>query len=481
MSDLSEYLEVLQNHLSLWGYAPIDTPMLEETELYLRKSGSEVITRLYSLTDPGGRQLSLRPEFTASVIKTYVKDYPSAPLPIRWQYSGPVFRYGSRYGPFGQSHQVGAELIGASSPLADAEVIAAACKGLEGFGINEYEVVVGHAGLLPSLLDELRLSQRSKNLILANIQSLQDSPEGVDRLKVLIGHSPGGQLDNLNGENVITDEGTLAVFRKLLSGGAAGYTGSRSVEEIMNRFSEKLTAERYEDLDKAISLVAELAVVQGDRVPALRAARSIIGRYGLRDTSLPTGRASSMDRLEGVLELLERAYALTSIKLDLGLVRGLAYYTGPIFEVRVDTSLGFEAVCGGGRYDGLVRALGGDDVPALGFAYYIENLKDVMETKSQILDLSVDGSTQNGFQDNDLVLIVPASKDYYSTAVAEAQRRRAGDQKVRVEVVERTVEDSLNYAAASGIKKVLVVGEAGVESEHLMTVNGWSLVVRFSN
>ena len=466
MSGLSEYLEVLQNHLSTWGYVPVDTPMLEETELYLKKSGSEVITRLYSLTDPGGRQLSLRPEFTASVIKNYIGERSIDPLPIRCQYSGPVFRYGSRYGPFGQSHQVGAELIGASSPLADAEVIAAAGKGLELLGLEDYEVIIGHAGLLPGLLDELRLSQRSKNLILGNIQALKDGQEGTDKLKALLSHSPNGGLGNGDQTlNYSPDEATIAVFRKLLGGSGGQYTGSRSAEEIISRFSEKLTAERYEDLDRAISVVTDLANVQGDRASAIKTARSIINRYGLSNNSL--------DSLENILETLEKSHGITSVKIDLGLLRGLAYYTGPIFEIRLHKGPNSEALCGGGRYDGLVRALGGEDIPALGFAYYLESLRRAME--------SIAGSAQDGLPAHDLILVVPASKDFYYAAVTEAQRRRQNNQNVRVELAQRPLEESLKYAASADIDRVVVVGAVGVESEYLMTANGWSPVVRFSN
>ncbi|MSQ14813.1 MAG: histidine--tRNA ligase family protein [Dehalococcoidia bacterium] len=469
MSVLSGCSDKLKDHLSLWGYASVDTPMLEETELFLRKSGSEVITRLYSLTDQSGRRLSLRPEFTASVIKAYVTDYSSSPLPVRWQYGGPVFRYGSRYGPFGQSHQVGAELIGSSSPLADAEVIAAACKGLEICGLDGYKVVVGHAGLLPGLLDDLHLSQRSKNLLLRNIQSLKEGQEGIERLRGILGRSSTESTDDPGNEpalNAIADEGTLTIFRKLLTGAGEQFAGSRSAAEIIGRFSEKLTAARYEDLDKAVSLMTELANIHGGRVQALAAARGAIRRYGLSD--------SALDRLEKVLEILERCYAVTSVKVDLGLLRGLAYYTGPIFEINLNTDSESNPVCGGGRYDGLVRALGGDDVPALGFAYYLERISNTLGTNSMTRPAPTGTVLEDTPQHLHLELVIPASEVCYSAAVAEAERRRGTNQLVTVEAVERTVEDSLQYAAACGMSRAVVVGEAGIVREYFMTENGWS-------
>ena len=119
----------LREHLSSHAYQAIDTPLLEPTELFLRKSGGELATRMYTFTDPGGDRVSLRPEFTSSVIRYYLERANGEPLPLRIQYSGPVFRHDESSG-FKQFHQTGAEIIGAATPESDGEVLALAQDGL---------------------------------------------------------------------------------------------------------------------------------------------------------------------------------------------------------------------------------------------------------------------------------------------------------------------------------------------------------------
>src|SRR3970040_483500 len=84
-----------RRHFELHGYGEIETPLLEQTELFLRKSGGELASRLYSFTDPGGYPVSLRPEFTATVNRHVIQEVGARGLPLRYHYSGPVFRYPS--------------------------------------------------------------------------------------------------------------------------------------------------------------------------------------------------------------------------------------------------------------------------------------------------------------------------------------------------------------------------------------------------
>lgn len=88
-------------YLSRYGYQPVDTPILEQTELLLRKSGGELASRMYTFTDPGGHRVSLRPEFTSSVVRAYLEGLQQGPFPLRCSYLGPVFRYQGEGSPSG--------------------------------------------------------------------------------------------------------------------------------------------------------------------------------------------------------------------------------------------------------------------------------------------------------------------------------------------------------------------------------------------
>ncbi|HCL25518.1 MAG TPA: histidine--tRNA ligase, partial [Dehalococcoidia bacterium] len=132
MTDLSEeswrskqeLQERLRQLLGEYGYRLLETPVLESTELFLRKSGGELASQLYSFIDSGSNAVSLRPEFTSPIMRHYLENASGIDLPARWQYCGPVFRYDSSHPEAsGQFTQVGGELIGSSDVTADVELL----------------------------------------------------------------------------------------------------------------------------------------------------------------------------------------------------------------------------------------------------------------------------------------------------------------------------------------------------------------------
>ena len=145
----------LRELFSLYGYQPIDTPVLEPTDLFLRKAGEQIAARMYSFTH-WNRSLCLRPEHTASVIRAYVNHLQERPLPVRLQYAGATFRYEKpQRGRHRQFTEVGVECIGAAGPAADAEILALARHGLDLFGLAHTRFVVGHLGAVLELLGQL--------------------------------------------------------------------------------------------------------------------------------------------------------------------------------------------------------------------------------------------------------------------------------------------------------------------------------------
>ena len=156
----------LQTTLNLHGYTTVDTPLIELTELFLRKSGGELASQMYSFIDPAGRNVSLRPEFTAPVIRSFINSSVQQTLPIRWQYAGPVFRFDPA-DPSGrrQFTQLGAELIGASGSYADAEILALACETLTSSSaissITTLKLVISDVNAMYQLLSQFKLSERA--------------------------------------------------------------------------------------------------------------------------------------------------------------------------------------------------------------------------------------------------------------------------------------------------------------------------------
>ena len=372
-----EATERLGAYLGDNGYDLIDTPLLEDTELFVRKSGGELASRLYSFVDPGEQGVTLRPEFTSSVIRHFIQEQ-SVALPVRRRYRGPVFRYEHERGDgYRQFTQVGAELIGAGGVDADAEVLALASLGLEEAGLPSHQVRVGHLGVIRDLLTGLGLSEATILFIISHIQPLNDRRADVASLMQQarnVGLLTAG-LGSFADEdlNEIGRGASQGLIQGVLARAMSSDTGRRTTDEIVGRLLKKVS--EVDDPDKvegALTLAAELGRVKGIPSSALEEARAIVDAHGLS--------ASPLDYLETLFEgLAARGVGESRVILDLGLARGIAYYSGVIFELAGSGLSEGYSFGGGGRYDGLVRALGGADVPALGFAYTLEQVVEALE------------------------------------------------------------------------------------------------------
>ena len=163
----------LEAHLRSHAYVPIDLPILENTELFLRKSGEQSADRLYEFNFKS-RRIALRPELTASVLRAYVEGLQDEPLPLRIQYSGPVFRYEKpQQDRLRQFTLSGAELLGSAGPLADAEIIHLACVGLDKLGVKNQKLVIGHTELLDGFLRVLGLRKQLQSFLLRNMENVR--------------------------------------------------------------------------------------------------------------------------------------------------------------------------------------------------------------------------------------------------------------------------------------------------------------------
>nr|WP_321983025.1 histidine--tRNA ligase [uncultured Lichenicoccus sp.] len=138
-------VETARRVCGLYGFDEWATPIFEETRVFSRTLGetSDVVTKeMYSFTDRGGDSLTLRPEGTAAICRALVSNGLTQSLPQKVFYAGPMFRYERpQKGRYRQFHQIGAELIGAAEPLADAEVIALGRDILAALGIADATVL----------------------------------------------------------------------------------------------------------------------------------------------------------------------------------------------------------------------------------------------------------------------------------------------------------------------------------------------------
>lgn len=368
-----------------YGYEGIQTPILESLDLFLRKSGDEIVARMYAFSH-WNRRLCLRPELTASVMRAYVGELQGRSLPLRLHYGGPTFRYErpSR-GRHRQFTEVGLELIGAGGPAADAEVLHLACQGLARAGISRFRLVVGHLGVVLELLRHLGLSEHAQGLVLDQMEHLArgrlDADQAVARVAGLLGGAGDEHRSTTDGEPVLplalaelAPERATAVAEDILRRARLPIEGgARQPQQIIRRLLAKASRpDPTEAVRRAVGFVLQLHAAAGP-VERLAELRGLLAEHGLS--------AAPVDEVANALELLRahgQAPAEATCEVDLSLARGLRYYTGLVFEIYADTQSGPVQLCGGGRYDELIRALGGRAaVPACGFSYGLERVDSI--------------------------------------------------------------------------------------------------------
>jgi histidyl-tRNA synthetase len=157
------YVEnTMRDVVTKWGYSEVMTPTFETLELFTLKSGDDIIGELYNFTDKGGREIALRPELTAPVMRMYVNKLQSEPHPLKLFYFENCFRYERpQKGRFREFWQFGTEVIGSEKPEADAEVIALAVNMLDSVGING-ALHVGDLRIIRHVLSGLDNGQQTK-------------------------------------------------------------------------------------------------------------------------------------------------------------------------------------------------------------------------------------------------------------------------------------------------------------------------------
>jgi histidyl-tRNA synthetase len=138
-----------------YGFRETATPAMERTQLYVDKSGEEIVEELYSFTDQGGRDVALTPELTPTVARMVVEKSQELTKPIKWYSTRPFWRYEQvQQGRFREFYQTNVDIFGSSEPESDAEILAVAADSLTGLGLTseDFEFRVSHRDILSALL-----------------------------------------------------------------------------------------------------------------------------------------------------------------------------------------------------------------------------------------------------------------------------------------------------------------------------------------
>ena len=359
--------------LSKAAYQEIRPPIFEQTSLFERGIGeaTDIVGKeMYTFKDRGDRSITLRPEGTAGVVRSFIehKLYAKGGVQRLW-YCGPMFRYERpQAGRQRQFHQIGVELIGSHDPRADVEVIAIATDVLQALGL--------------------------KNLTL----ELNSVGSGEDRQR----------------------------YREALVEYLKPYES-----ELDPDSQDRLTRNPLRILDSKDEKTQEIAA----NAPS-------IFDY-LQDES-----KRHFDRVCSLLSALEIKY-----QLNPRLVRGLDYYTHTAFEIQSE-DLGAQAtVCGGGRYDGLVQQLGGNETPSVGWAIGLERLILLLQQLQPTPILNPD------------LYIVSRGEKAENQALILAQKLRQAGFKVDLDLSGSAFGKQFKRADRSGAVACLVLGDSEAEGE----------------
>ena len=227
--------------------------------------------------------------------------------------------------------------------------------------------------------------------------------------------------------------------------------------EIVERMLRKARGGDTESgLRRGLELAAGLASIRGKPAEAIESSRSVVKESGADPAAL--------ERLERLVELVLADPAVEgNLIIDLGLLRGLAYYNGIVFEVRHENYP--IALGGGGRYDGLASALGSPvPVPALGFAYNLDTLLELTETNS--------GSAGHEGEDESsraTTLVTGGDSANHGNVLQAAQEIRRSGQTVELDVCGLSLDEAMAYARSKGIQSVVVASQDGTRTEHQVT------------
>jgi histidyl-tRNA synthetase len=365
--------DMMRQESVLHGFREISTPIFEHTELFTLKSGPGVVEEIYAFQDKGGREICLRPELTASVMRFFVSDLATLPRPLKMFYFGQCFRYERpQAGRYREFFQFGAEIVGNPTPETDAEAIGLAAAILERTGLKDYRIRVGHIGILREML--------------AN----------------------------------------------------AGVTGDKALP-ILQKLDKKIYPEAEE-------LMAQAGI-------EAKVAQDIIG------TTKVTGPISVLDSREGpagdyirqVCDIL-LAMGFGNVSVDLGVVRGLAYYTGMVFEVDAPKLGAEKQICGGGSYS-LSELFGGEKVFSTGFAIGFDRTLLALQTEGvPFVKRSI------------TAFVVPVGDSVRTKAFEIASTLRRSGISADVDLMRRGVGKSLKYAATVPSRYAVIVGEKELES-----------------
>ena len=374
-----QMVEKIREVFERYGFEPVETPAMEFTDALGKflPDQDRPNEGVFSFQDDDEQWISLRYDLTAPLARYVAENFDSLPKPYRSYREGYVYR-NEKPGPgrFRQFMQFDADTVGSASPAADAEMCMLAADTMEALGIprGSYVVKVNNRKVLDGVLEGIDLggdeNAGRRLTVLRAIDKLDRL--GEQGVRELLGEGRRDESgDFTKGAGLDKRQINKVIVFAMLQGGRL-----TELEDVTN-LSPSARAQR------GTVMTFSSADSQGDQSYFVESNSGVIDGLMTHFGSNETSR-EGIEELKLISELVEAAgYGRTRIRIDSSVVRGLEYYTGPVFEVELlletkdekGRPVRFGSVGGGGRYDGLVSRFRAETVPATGFSIGVSRLQ----------------------------------------------------------------------------------------------------------
>ncbi len=385
----NQVVQTLQEVFELYGFAPLETPILERYETLAAKfaagEASDALKETFKLTDQGGRELGLRFDLTVPLAR-FMAMNPMLKMPFKRYEVGQVFRDGPiKTGRYREFFQCDVDIIGSSSMLADAEIVAVVDAVFKKLGLDTI-IKINNRKVLNGILEQAGIADAGEK---------EQAIVAIDKLDKIGKEGMGKELQE-------------------------------------RKFSKK-------QIDNIFALVKE----------------------NISLTELKK-KLTNVEGQQGILELEElflylKAMNVSTVQFDVSLARGLAYYTGTVFEVRLKKGTINSSVAGGGRWDNMIGSFrgGGREVPAVGVAFGLEPIMDTLRLEKKV-------KSKAAAQ----VYVIPINT--VAESLQTVQELRENGIATSFSLGKKGVSKNLEYASSLGIPYVIIIGEDELKKKKVL-------------
>lgn len=471
-------LDVVRAVFEQYGFEPIQTPAIELSETMTGKYGEEAERLIYKTWygDTPNDELSLRYDLSVPLCRL-VAMYPDLPRPFKRYQIAPVWRADRpQKGRYREFFQCDADVVGSPSMLADAEIVAVVYEVLRRLGFTDFTISINNrkildgigqyagvpetlqAGLYRSIdkLDKIGLDGVRRELLMVGMPTEPQQPlQRVARLAIQGKLDVANLREDLAIDNVLDSnlvDAILPTFQNLIREAMSKQIPSGELQaattQLVGDLASQLRAFYGNQVvvipDDVVDRLLDLLQIKGPGQDVLD---------GL--TRRLQGQPRAMEGIDDLRSLFNYLSAMgvpdDAYELNFAMVRGLEYYTGPIYETTIRKPKAMPSITGGGRYDDLIGLFASTSYPATGTSFGIERIIDAMDELG-MFPSDIGRTTAQ-------VLVTSFGEEMVSASLGlSTQLRQAGINTAMYFDYADRLGDQIGYASAKGIPYVVILG-----------------------